>query len=168
MIVLVEMVKDKDLILGNKLKQTETVFLDEPGDKFSDGLFFELEDVVSLSVFAVEDLADNILLSLSFEKLFHLEEGFYVFQFQFREGYLVFNQFLDKQHKLFMDSVFQHLKERFMEFNQFIVFFFRKLPILVLRCQVFCVALKNKFVNDVCVNRVHGSVLFSEIVLLLE
>jgi hypothetical protein len=106
MIFLVEMIKDQDLILGNELKQAETVFLDEPSDEFGDGLLFKLEDVVSLRVFAVEDLSDNFLLSLSFEELFHLKERFNAVQFQFWEGHFLFDQFLNKQHKLFMDSMF--------------------------------------------------------------
>jgi hypothetical protein len=67
------MIKYKDLILSHEIEQTETVFLDEPSDEFSNRLLFELKDVISLRVFAVENLEDYIFLGLSFEELFHLK-----------------------------------------------------------------------------------------------
>jgi hypothetical protein len=53
MFFLVEVVKYEDLILGDELEQTETVFLEKPCDKLSYELFFELKNVKALLIFAV-------------------------------------------------------------------------------------------------------------------
>ena len=71
MILLVEMVKDKDLVLRHELQKTDAVFLNQPGYELFDTLFLQLKNMVALLVFAVQDLCYHFSLCLTLEKLLH-------------------------------------------------------------------------------------------------
>lgn len=91
MIFLIEMVEDKDLILGNELQEADTVFFDKPSDKIVNGLLLKLENMITLRIFAMKNLNDYFFFSLSFEELLHLKKELNILKLEFREGHFVFN-----------------------------------------------------------------------------